>query len=141
MNYPHLHKLKSLSHVLAAFFVFAFSSSVFASGGYGGGSGSFSSSTPTREVDPTYERGKSLFSGRIEGVQKIKYCVADGEEYTKVKRSSLKAYKESTYNILLSSLRNCDSLENGMLDYLNTDQAVHVIYYLDKRYKLDLERS
>ena len=111
-----------------------------ASGGSGGGSYGGSSAPQPRQVDEAYEYGKSLFSGRSNEVEKVKYCVAGTgeEESVPVKRSSLRPFKGKTFDELGASLYDCNNPEKVLLDYVNSSQAAHIIYYLNKRYKLKL---
>lgn len=124
--------------ILAAFLIPSFA---IASGSSGGFSGSSSSVPSARQVDQAYEYGKSLYNGRSKEVAKFDYCVAGEEELVKVKRSSLKTFKGASYEQLANNLYDCDNPEKSMLDHVDTTQAAYIIYYLDKRYKLDLENG
>jgi len=81
-----------------------------------------------------------LYNGRSREVEKVKYCVTGEEEGTPVKRSSLRPFKGQTYNELASNLYDCNNPDKALLDYVSSSQAAHIIYYLDKRYKLSLQQ-
>lgn len=109
-----------------------------ASGGGGGGSyGSSSFNQPV--VDPAYERGKALYTGRAKGVPKIKYCVAVDGAFVKVKKSSMKQFKGASAQVVADQLVNCDATDKKLLNYVDAQQASLALYYLDKRYKLKMK--
>lgn len=108
------------------------------SGGFGGSTGSFSTPAP-QPVDQAYEYGKALYNGRTDEVAKMSYCVKGEEDGVKVKSSSLRPFKGSTYDELAKNLYNCDNPEQDLLAVADTDQATYIVYYLDERYNLDLQ--
>lgn len=117
------------------------SASALASGGYGGGGGySGGSGFKSRPVDQAYEYGKSVYKGRNKAYGKIKYCITseDGAEKVKLKRGSLKPYKGGTFADLAGNLYNCDAPDTAIKDILSLNDLQHVLYYLNKRYKLKL---
>lgn len=115
----------------------------FASGGgsYGGGGGGGSSYQPARQVDQTYEVGKAIFNGRQSGYPKISYCVVSGEQKLPVKSKTLKPYKGQSYNEFASHLYNCDNPDSLVSSELSSDGLLHILYYLNKRYKMRLKSS
>ena len=127
---------------LAAFLA---STSAFASGGGGDGSGGYNdgggfsaSPIPARENDQNYEYGKQLFKGRTGGFEQVDYCiVADGEP-AKVRSRALKPFKGGLSSELATALVNCEDTEKNILDYMDANSAIYVLYYLNKRYNLGL---
>lgn len=116
-----------------------------ASGGYSGGGGGYNSgsydSRKSRPVDQNYEVGKAIFKGRQAGEPTLQYCVlADGEKVP-VKRKSVKAYKNATYDTFANSLFQCDQPEKLVAHSLKRDSLLYVLYYLNKRHKLGLRGS
>ena len=105
----------------------------FASGGY--------SNSQASKVDKAYEYGKAIYSGRISSVGKINFCVTQGDEKIKVKRASLKPYAGKPINELADNLFDCDMPEERIFDKLGKKNMQHVLYYLNKRYKLKLIQS
>jgi len=121
-----------------------FSSVAIASGGYSSGSsGGYSSPTsrPVNRVDQDYELGKSIFQGRQAGVAKLSYCVEVDGEQTEVKKSSIKQFKRQSYSALANGLFDCDQPGTLVASHLDTDSLISVVYYLGKRYRLNLSGS
>jgi len=123
---------------MASAALLAQSSVSFASGG--GGGGGFTPA-PQRKVDQTYEVGKAIFTGRAKGEPSLEYCIAVDGEKVPVKRKSIKAYKEATYNDFARGLYNCDEPDKLVADSLTRDSLLYVVYYLNKRHKLKLRSS
>ncbi|MEM7219576.1 MAG: hypothetical protein AAF515_14505 [Pseudomonadota bacterium] len=121
-----------------------FAGDALASGGYGGPLPERSGSVPHREVDRVYEFGKALYQGRG-GAQKTAYCVkapeAEGSDSDKVKRigrRSLRAWRGSDQNRFANALVDCAAPDQLALRSVDEQQIPFVLYYLNKRYKLDL---
>ena len=140
--------IKNFSLVLFTFFVFIFSQSqAVASGGDDYSSDDESSvdnldafgSERERVVDPTYESGKAVYTGR--SAPKLSYCVKVGDEIIKVKRKSIKEFKQKSYSDLAKNLYRCDDPNQAIRGSLEKQQFLHVLYYLNKRYKLNLSRA
>lgn len=133
-----------ISAVLGALII---SSAVFASGGddnedNDSSDGFFGGSDDIeRVVDPVYESGKAVYTGRKKTVRKLSYCILDGQEPVKLKRKTIKQFKKSSYSQLAKSLYQCDVPDSTIKSQLESKDFIHVLYYLDKRYKLNLERS
>ena len=108
----------------------------YASGTYGGGS--YNRSAEQRQVDQTYESGKAIFRGRASSAGKLKYCVSVDGELLPVKRSSLKGFKNTKYSDVANQLFNCDLPDKKIAEQLTKDEFLYVIYYLNKRFKLNL---
>lgn len=90
-------------------------------------------------VDPSYETGKSIYTGRKKGVTKLSYCLLSGEQPVALKRKTIKVFKQTTYSKLSVKLVNCDKPSMRIRDELEQKDFLTVLYYLDKRYKLALE--
>lgn len=89
-------------------------------------------------VDQLYEKGKGYFhSSDVDGAR-LKYCVRDGEQTARVSRKSLKPYQKTSPTMLSDHLVNCDQPENLIADLLDQEKMTAVLYYLDKRYRLQL---
>lgn len=132
---------RNLLIVAATLALFAQSTLSFASGGYSGGGGfsrGGSGVENQRRVDQTYEIGKSIFNGRARGEPSLEYCVDVEGERLPVKRKSVKSFKKGTYNDFARSLYRCDEPESLIAESLTRDSLLYVIYYLNKRHKLDL---
>lgn len=125
-----------LTTTTAVLFLFS-GSAAFASGGIGGGYGRSSTPAPQRVVDESYEFGKAVFKGRA-GAPKQKYCVNGDEKPAKVKRRSLKPFRGTSVRALADALVLCDMSDTSALAALSDDQSIHLIYYLNKRFKLQL---
>lgn len=121
--------------------LFVFSSISYASGGYGGGGYGGYNSRPVKQVDHAYEYGKSIYQGRESNVAKLNYCIKDEEEKVELRRSVIKKFKNTSYTELANNLYNCDVPTDLIAKSLDTNQLSHVIYYLDKRYKLKLAKK
>jgi len=94
-----------------------------------------------RVVDPTYESGKAIYTGRNKSVPKLSYCLRNGEEIVALKRKTIKNFKKSSYSELARNLYQCDTPDSTIKSQLESKQFLHVLYYLNKRYKLNLQRS
>lgn len=92
-------------------------------------------------VDSTYESGKSIYTGRKKTAPKLSYCLRVGEEIIPVKRKSLKQFKGTSFTELSKHLFRCDEPTKSIISELERTDFIHVIYYLDKRYRLKLERA
>ncbi len=114
-----------------------------ASGSYGGGGGggSFNNTPQQRQVDPVYEQGKAIYRGRKSGEPSLNYCVVSEGEKVPVKRSSIRSYKKTSYQELAQNLYNCDNPESLVADELTRDSLLYVLYYLNKRHRLNLRGS
>ena len=94
-----------------------------------------------RVVDPTYESGKAIYKGRKKTAPKLSYCLRIGNQTLPVKRKSLKYFKAMSFTELSKHLFSCDEPEKSIISQLERKDFIHVLYYLDKRYKLILERA
>lgn len=96
---------------------------------------------PRKVVDQSYETGKAIYTGRKSNLPKVFYCLKEGEQTVAIKRKTIKSYKKSSYSSLAASLVNCDNSTVPIKDQLGSQNFLYVLYYLDKRYKLKLDRS
>lgn len=117
-----------------------FSLSLFASGGYSGSGqgGSYGSTTSEKKVDQAYENGKAIYKGRSKNVS---YCIVDGSASVAVKRSTIKQLKGAKYADVGERLHNCENTKETMSMLLKEYELNSVIYYLNKRYRLNLTRA
>ena len=110
----------------------------YASGGGGYGGGYSSSPRPAKPKDAAYELGKAIYTGRAKGVEKISYCIGDGADKVKLKRKSVRQFKSGTYTELANNLYDCNKPGKLALNTLKGDESKYVLYYLNKRFKLNL---
>lgn len=98
------------------------------------------SSRSMRNVDKNYDRGKTIVMGRFQELGPLKFCVLteDESKQVKLKRKTLKPYHGVTTNKLVHSLYNCENPEELMFDRVGRLLMSDVIYYLNRRYKLQL---
>jgi len=121
--------------------LFAFSSLALASGASGGGyggSGSFNNA-PVRQVDESYEYGKSIYQGRLRGFQKYSYCVSLDGEKVPLKRKSIKQFKRASFNDVSAALYDCERPDVRIADEIDIQDFQFVLYYLNKRFRLALK--
>lgn len=107
----------------------------------GGGSGPIVPPTgPVQErvVDERYEYGKAVYLGREPGTTRIEYCLLVDGEPRKLKRRTLKPYRGGSVVDFANALYRCDDPASLALLSLAEDQVPHVLYYLNKRYRLKL---
>lgn len=90
--------------------------------------------------DAVYEEGKALLKGRVSGIDKVTYCVATADGAIKLKSRSIKLHRGSTSAALAASLVNCDAPDQGIADHLDPPSVRAVLHYLNKRYRLKLDR-
>ncbi|MEM9620032.1 MAG: hypothetical protein AAF993_00190 [Pseudomonadota bacterium] len=116
------------------------SGSALSSGGFGGGSpgGGLSGGAAPRVVDEAYEFGKSVYKGRAQGSEKIDYCVKVDGEVKKLKRSTAKSYRNGPTRDFALALIDCETPDRLALTTMSREHVPLVLYYLNKRYKLDL---
>jgi len=137
-------KIKSLVILTVTLISFISFSNTWASGGDNEStqesfsSDSFESRKPV--VDQAYESGRAIYTGRKPGAPKLSYCLKSGDEMVELKRKSIKQYKGNSYSGLAAGLFNCET-SLAIKQDLGRDDFIHVLYYLDKRYKLKLQRS
>lgn len=114
---------------------------VLASGSTGDYGGS-SYDRPAKTIDPVYERGKAIFTGRSQEYRKYAFCIRDNSssEPQKIKRKNIKAYKNSTYDAVAGELVKCDEPNKAITDVVSRDDVSFLVYYIDKRYKLELSQ-
>ena len=134
--------------IMCALLLIPFTSSALASGysgGGGGGGGGFSGGSgrisPPREVDQVYEFGKALYLGRAPGAQQIDYCVKVDGEPKKLRGRTLRSYKGASQNDFANALYNCNQPDQLALRGVEKEEIAYVLYYLNKRFKLNLQGS
>ena len=92
-----------------------------------------------KHVNVPYARGESVFRGRGDA-PKLSYCIVHKGKKSKLSRSSMYSYKHATYSALAEQLYNCDKPENKIINELPRKDFIHVLYYLNVKYKLSLEK-
>jgi hypothetical protein len=92
-------------------------------------------------VDEVYEYGKSIYNGRRPGAQKVKFCVLQKGKPKKVRARTLKPFRGGSKVDLANALYDCSQPEVLALARLKQDQIPFVLYFLNKRFKLDLQES
>jgi hypothetical protein len=115
----------------------------FASGTTGGATnGNNSQNYSKPKTDPTYEAGKSIFTGRDRNYSNYTFCITDPKtgESSKLTGDSIKAYKAATYSAVAKNLTNCDKPSVALSNLIATDDISYLVYFLDKRYRLQLTR-
>ena len=117
--------------------VLALPSTSFASGGIGGLSNP--GNGPRAVKDEVYEFGKSVYNGRAAGSKKIKYCVKVDGEPKKLKRKTARLYKSGSVKDFALALVDCSNPDTLALSTVEKDHVPLVLYYLNKRFKLDLQ--
>lgn len=115
-------------------------SSLLVSNAFASGTGGYSNSFPQqRQVDQVYEYGKSVYNGRFDNGQKLDYCIKVDDELTPLKRKSAKTFKGGSAQVFAASLFDCNETDKLIGNKLTEDQFAHVVYYLNKRWKLKLK--
>ncbi len=125
--------------ILSAIMAALLSQALYASGRSSGGFSNRSDQTPKpRQIDEAYEYGKAIFLGRNPGTKAMKYCLLVDGEAKIINRNNIKRYKGTNQSELANALYDCDEPENLALRAVNKEQIPYVLYYLNKRYKLNL---
>jgi len=111
-----------------------------------GSSGGFSGSTrgraappAPRAVDEVYEFGKALYLGRAPGAKKVNYCVNVDGAPKKLRGRILRSYKGAKQLDFANALVNCQQPDELALAGVKKEEIAYVIYYLNKRYRLNLD--
>jgi len=96
--------------------------------------------TVARPVDQFYEFGKAVYRGKVGNLGKIKYCVAqpDSDVGGKLRGKTVKPYKSGDANDFANRLYDCDNPDSRIVDLLPKQEMVAVLYYLNKRYKMNM---
>lgn len=131
---------KLISYSAFALLAIGFSSVAMASGGGGGsysGGGGFNRA-PVKQIDESYEYGKSIFLGRRAGFEKFSYCVDVDGERLPLKRKSIKKFKKASFNEVAAALYDCDTPTTKIADEIAIQDFQFVLYYLNKRFRLAL---
>lgn len=89
-------------------------------------------------VDKNFLAGKTIVANRDKTIGKIKLCLKSDNGYIPVKRSTLKPYVHATYDQFIDSLHECDKPETSIVERLGEDNTDNVVYYFNRRYKLEL---
>ena len=92
-----------------------------------------------KKVDPKFEQGKAIFSGRDKSAAMIRYCVFHRGKLLKVKRSTVKQFRHKPIEHFESHVVDCKNPNQSAFDQLSDQHRQLVTYYLDKRFWLRLE--
>ncbi|MEM1231263.1 MAG: hypothetical protein AAGI15_12045 [Pseudomonadota bacterium] len=92
-----------------------------------------------RVIDERYEYGKSVYLGREPGTTRYDYCLQQDGAAEKLKRRTLKPFRGGKAGDFARALVRCDAPEQQVLAALQPEQVRFVLYYLNKRYKLNLQ--
>ena len=92
-------------------------------------------------VDQVYVYGKSIYKGRAEGAEKIKYCVKVDGEVKKLRGSTAKLYRKGPVRDFALALIDCANPERLALTTMSRDHVPVILYYLNKRYRLKLSEE
>ncbi|MDD9894069.1 MAG: hypothetical protein OXT49_11300 [Gammaproteobacteria bacterium] len=110
-------------------------------GGYGTGDGSgggYNDYAPA-PVDHYYEAGRAVFKGRTAESAGKTFCLLkpDGA-VKKLKRKTLKPFKSGSANDLVKVVVECKKPSNGLETSVGINDSRALIYYLNKRFNLEL---
>ena len=109
------------------------SSSVFASGG-----AAPASAKPTAKVvDESFEAGKALLSGRVDGVDPSDFCLSVDGQASPV-ASAIDSFKGGSSDDLLNSMVSCSNPETQISSIVDADSLDSVVHYLNKAKGLGL---
>ncbi len=111
-----------------------------ASGSASGGFGQTDVRVQARQTDPLYDEGKAIYKGKKRGIGKIKYCLSEPEtgELGKLRGKTVKPFRKGSVEAFAGSLVNCEMPDQQIATVMTRDDLIAVIYYLNKRYKLNL---
>jgi len=107
------------------------------SGGFSGSSGG-RAAPPPKAVDEVYEYGKAIYLGRAPGTKKVNYCVNVDGAAKKLRGRTLRDYKGATQLDFANALVNCQQPDELALAGVRKEEIAYVLYYLNKRYRLNL---
>lgn len=110
-----------------------------ASGGAGGSLSNNGGSPVPRKVDEVYEFGKALYLGRGPSSQKIRYCVLVDGAPKKLRLRNVRRYRSASQLDFANALYDCDNPEQRALLKIKKEEVAYVLYYLNKRYRLELK--
>ena len=134
--------IKYLMFLTALIFSLSTTVTATASGTIYSGGSSYERNAP-KVVDRRYELGKALVGGRTKAYKGIKVCILHEDKQgkqvaTKLKSKFLKAYKKQGAGKLADVLVQCKNQQSKLQSYMQRQEAISVLYYLNKRYKLSL---
>jgi len=126
--------MNAISKLAATAALLTFSASAIASGteSYGG---------TYKKVDRLYEEGKANYYATDSSGQRARYCVKTEDALEKVSRKSLKSFAGTSAAELSSNLVRCEQPDAALASIMGDDQASALMYYLNKRYRLNLYGS
>ncbi|MBX2869125.1 MAG: hypothetical protein KTR18_10645 [Acidiferrobacterales bacterium] len=128
--------MKNTLMTLATVLLFAASATAFSSG-----TESYGTAYKTKKVDQLYEKGKASYYAKDTNGQRLRYCVKTDENVQKVSRKSLKTFAGTSETELTNNLVSCDSPDSKITSIVDSEQVSAMVYYLNKRYRLNLYGS
>jgi len=90
-----------------------------------------------KAVDHIYELGKAVFQGRRG--EKINFCIDNGTEKVKLKGRSAKQYKGQSADDFFAALYDCNQPDTQVAATVKDENAYALVYYFNKRYRLNLK--
>lgn len=116
----------------------------FASGGYDKGSSDRSQGAVRSQTDPAYDLGKSIFHGRSKTARGLTICLvtdsnSEGKQTATLSSRTLYPFRGQTLSDLSSRLVDCASPSSKVAGILDASEFRSLVYYLDKRFKLELK--
>lgn len=148
-NRRPVRRVLGVASVLTGVLLLGLPGVVFASGGYGGGGGGRYSGYDRPKSDPTYDLGKSVYSGRSKSQRGLRICLAPEEGVDDTDRSAktrplsrrnLRAFRKAPLTRLTTRLVNCDVETEYVAETLERREFAALVYYLDERFDLKLAR-
>jgi len=106
----------------------------FASGGGGFGQDSYSQ----QRIDHQYEQGKSFYKSRQADGSRLEYCIKTDSNLTKLSRKSVRPFKRGPVSAFVGSLYSCTDPNLRIADAIPNHHGNAILYYLNKRFKLNL---
>ena len=101
----------------------------FASGTGGSGGGS---------ADFLYESGKAKIKNTVIDGVRHQYCVKSDDAVNRISTSALQPFKFTDAATLKQHIVSCDAPDQTILEQLSRYNAMAVVHYLNKRYRLAL---
>jgi hypothetical protein len=97
-------------------------------------------------VDKKFQQGKYIYKGKDKKLGRLTWCLKVEGQLVKLNIFNLhktyRLFRGVATNYFVDSLYLCDRPENKAYDLIGKKNMKHVVYYLDRRFKLYLtERS
>lgn len=89
-------------------------------------------------VDQSYEAGKALLSGRVDGIDAADFCLSVDGVATPV-ASAISSFEGGSTDDLISSMVSCVNPETAISSKVDADSLQSVVHYLNKANDLGLK--